>query len=76
MLKLIFVDFIFSKMKTQVSAYLNPMQNSVFQFSVADLHSVQPGLTKRVLLVRMGHKFVDIEEFTLHLSSFSFLYPF
>ena len=38
-------------MKTQVSTYLNPIQNSVFRFSVADFHSVEPGLTKRVLLV-------------------------
>ena len=31
-----FVDFKFSTIKTQVGAYLNLMQNSVFQFSVAD----------------------------------------
>ena len=40
LLKRMFVDFKFSTMKTQVSAYLNPMQNSVFQFSVADFHSL------------------------------------
>ena len=32
-------------MKTQLSAYLNPIQ-----FSVADLHSVKPGLTKHVYM--------------------------
>ena len=41
-----FVNFKFSTMKTQVSVYLNPMWNSVFQFSVADFRSVKPGLTK------------------------------
>ena len=33
-----FVEFKFSTMKTQVSAYWNLMQNLVFQFSVADFH--------------------------------------
>ena len=46
-----FVDFKFSTMKTQVSAYLYAaMSNSVFHFSVADFHSVKPGLAKHVLL--------------------------
>ena len=49
-----FVDFKFSTVKAQVSVYLNPMSNSVFQFS--DFHSVKPGLTKHGLLVGMGHK--------------------
>ena len=46
-----FVDFKFITMKTEVSANLNPMLNSVFQFYVADFHSVKRGLTKHVLLV-------------------------
>ena len=51
-----FVDFKFSTLKIQLSDYLKPMENSVFQFSV--FHSVKPGLSKRVLLVWMGCKFV------------------
>ena len=32
-----FADFKFSTMKTQVSAYSNLMQKSVFKFSVTDI---------------------------------------
>ena len=39
-----FVDFKFSTMKEQVRAYWNPMQNLVFQFSVADSHFAEPVL--------------------------------
>ena len=46
-----FVDLKLGIMKTQVRAYLNPMKNLVFPFSVADFHFVKPGLTKPVLLV-------------------------
>ena len=44
-----FVDFKFSTLKIQLSDYLKPMENSVFQFSV--FHSVKPGLSKQVLLM-------------------------
>ena len=46
-----FINFKFSTMKVQVSAYLNLMQNLVCQLSVADFHFLKPGLTKHVLLV-------------------------
>lgn len=35
----------------QISGQLNPMENSVLQFSVSDFHDVKSGLTKHVLLV-------------------------
>ena len=41
----------------QVSKYLNPMENQVFQFSVYNFHSMKTSLTKHVLLVWMGYKF-------------------
>ena len=41
-----FVDFIFCTFKIQVSDYLPPMDNSVFQFSASDFHLVKPGLRK------------------------------
>ena len=40
----------------QVSKYLNPMENQVFQFSVYNFHSMKTSLTKHVLLVWMGYK--------------------
>ena len=40
-----FVDFKFSTFKIQVSDYLDPKENSVFQFSVANFYSIKPGLT-------------------------------
>ena len=40
----------------QVSKYLNPMENQVFQFSVYNFHSMKTSLTKHVLLVLMGYK--------------------
>ena len=40
----------------QVSKYLNPMENKVFQFSVYDFHSVKTSLTKHVFLVWIGYE--------------------
>ena len=37
------VDFKCSTLKIQVSDYLNPMENSLFLFSVSDFPSVKPG---------------------------------
>ena len=48
-----FVDFKFSTVKAQVSAYWNVMQNLALQFSVADFHFVKFNL---LLLVSKGHK--------------------
>ena len=38
-------------MEKQISKYLNPMENSVFEFSIYDFHSVKTSLTKLVLVV-------------------------
>lgn len=46
-----FVDLKFSTFEIKVSDYLKPKENSVFQFSFSDFHSVKPGVTKHVLLV-------------------------
>ena len=44
----------------QVSKYLNPMENQVFQFSVYNFHSMKTSLTKHVLLVWMGYKISSV----------------
>ena len=44
----------------QVSKYLNPMENQVFQFSVYNFHSMKTSLTKHVLLVWMGYKTIPL----------------
>ena len=49
-----FVDFKFSTVKAQVSAYWISMQNLFFQFSVADFQFVKPGLTKHVCWCEWG----------------------
>ena len=54
LLEPMFVDFKFSTFKIQVSDYLDPKENSVFQFSVANFYSVKPGLTKHVCLCEWG----------------------
>ena len=43
-----FSDFKCNTWKIPFCDYLNPMENSVFQFSVSDIHLVKPNLTKRV----------------------------
>ena len=43
-----FADFKCNTWKIPFCEYLNPMENSVFQFSVSDIHLVKPNLTKRV----------------------------
>ena len=43
-----FSDFKCNIWKIPFCEYLNPMENSVFQFSVSDIHLVKPNLTKRV----------------------------
>ena len=43
-----FADFKCNAWKIPFCEYLNPMENSVFQFSVSDIHLVKPNLTKRV----------------------------
>ena len=54
LLEPMFVDFKFSTFKIQVSDYLDPKENSVFQFSVANFLSVKPGVTKHVCLCEWG----------------------
>lgn len=44
-----FDDFKCSTLNIQVSDYLNLMENSIFQLSVFEFHSVKSRLTKRVL---------------------------
>ena len=46
-----FVDFKRSTLKIPVSDYLKPMENSVFQFSISDSHSVKLGLTQHVFML-------------------------
>ena len=41
-----FSDFKCNIWKIPFCEYLNPMENSVFQFSVSDIHLVKPNLTK------------------------------
>ena len=41
-----FADFKCNAWKIPFCEYLNPMENSVFQFSVSDIHLVKPNLTK------------------------------
>ena len=41
-----FSDFKCNTWKIPFCEYLNPMENSVFQFSVSDIHLVKPNLTK------------------------------
>ena len=41
-----FADFKCNTWKIPFCEYLNPMENSVFQFSVSDIHLVKPNLTK------------------------------
>ena len=41
-----FFDFKFSTLKIQLSEHLNPVENSVYQFSVSCFHSVKPCLTR------------------------------
>ena len=36
-----FVDFKFSTLKIQAGDFLKPIENSVFQFSVSDLHPIK-----------------------------------
>ena len=43
-----FADFKCNTWKIPFCEYLNPVENSVFQFSVSDIHLVKPNLTKRV----------------------------
>ena len=50
-LKTMFVDFKRSTLKIPVSDYLKPMENSVFQFSISDSHSVKLGLTQHVFML-------------------------
>ena len=51
-----FADFKCNTWKIPFFEYLNPMENSVFQFSVSDIHLVKPNLTKRVFRGGgMGH---------------------
>ena len=45
-----FIDLKCNTFKIQVSDYLNPMENSAFQFSVSDFHSENP------ILLNMGYK--------------------
>lgn len=46
-----FDDLKCSTLNIQVSDYLNLMENSIFQRSVFEFHSVKSRLTKRVLQV-------------------------
>lgn len=45
-----FVNFKRVTLKIKVSDYLNPMENSVFQFYAPDYQSVKPSFAKDVLL--------------------------
>ena len=45
------VDYKYDILKTQISDCMNSMENSVFQPSLSGFHSVEPGLTKNVLLM-------------------------
>ena len=45
------VDFKYNILKMQISDCMNSMENSVFQPSLSGFHSVEPGLTKNVLLM-------------------------
>ena len=49
-----FDDFKCSTLNIQVSDYLNLMENSIFQLSVFEFHSVKSRLTKRVLRCKWG----------------------
>ena len=40
------VDFKYNILEMQISDFMNPMENSVFQSSLSGFHLVKPGLTK------------------------------
>ena len=40
------VDFKYNILEMQISDFMNPMENSVFQSSLSGFHSTKPGLTK------------------------------
>ena len=49
--KPILVGFKFSTLKIQVANRLNPIENSLFLFSISDFYSAKLRLNKHVLLV-------------------------
>ena len=49
--KPILVGFKFSTLKIQVANRLNPIENSLFLFSISDFHSAKLRLNKHFLLV-------------------------
>ena len=51
----------------QVSKYLNPMENYVFQFSVYDFHSVKTSLKKHILLVWIGYWTIKLADLSLYI---------
>ena len=48
-----FVDVTFRTLKIQATDHLKRMENSIFQFSVSDFHSVKSGVCEYVLQVWM-----------------------
>ena len=67
-----FADFKCNTWKIPFCEYLNPVENSVFQFSVSDIHLVKPNLTKRVF--RGGEWGIDplLLIYILYVTCFNF----